>query len=112
MCANHGQPHYPVRLHYTHEPFDLRSSLRVLLACSPDPRRTNLQMGERSDDGLLTHALSVRYATQLARFFPDPGDVLAFRQLQTELQSLVSGSHALQLLDRTVYQDSDLDLYV
>jgi len=60
----------------------------------------------------LTHALSARYTRQLARFFPAASDVSAFRQLQADLQFLVSGSQALQLLERTVYPDSDLDIYV
>ena len=60
----------------------------------------------------LTHALSARYTRQLARFFPAASDVSAFRQLQADLQFLVSGSQALQLLGRTVYPESDLDIYV
>ncbi|KAI0083366.1 hypothetical protein BDY19DRAFT_702552 [Irpex rosettiformis] len=44
----------------------------------------------------------------LSRFFDDP---LAFRSLQARTSSLISGSSALQFLDRTEYADSDLDLY-
>ncbi|KAI8989854.1 hypothetical protein BD414DRAFT_570777 [Trametes punicea] len=36
----------------------------------------------------------------------------AFRSLQARTGTLVSGSCALQLFDRTVYPESDLDLYV
>ena len=67
---------------------------------------------EEAVNEYLTHALSVRWTTQLARFFPKPEDVNSFRQLQANLQFLVSGSQALQLLGRTVYRDSDLDVYV
>jgi hypothetical protein len=44
----------------------------------------------------------------LSRFFSDP---LAFRSLQARTGTLISGSNALQFLDRTFYPDSDLDLY-
>ncbi|EPQ60361.1 hypothetical protein GLOTRDRAFT_31372 [Gloeophyllum trabeum ATCC 11539] len=45
----------------------------------------------------------------LSRFFKDP---IAFRSLQARTATLISGSSALQFLDRTFYPDSDLDLYV
>ncbi|KZV93091.1 hypothetical protein EXIGLDRAFT_674411 [Exidia glandulosa HHB12029] len=59
-------------------------------------------------DNYLTHTLSA--TTQLARFFGQ--DALEFRRLQAELQFIISGSQALQLLERTVYPKSDLDIYV
>lgn len=43
-----------------------------------------------------------------SRYFSDP---LAFRSLQAKTNTLVSGSDALQFLDRTFYPESDLDLY-
>ncbi|KII94494.1 hypothetical protein PLICRDRAFT_169248 [Plicaturopsis crispa FD-325 SS-3] len=45
----------------------------------------------------------------LTRFFPHPR---VFRALQARTGTLISGSNALQFLDRTFYADSDLDLYV
>ncbi len=45
----------------------------------------------------------------LQRFFPDP---LAFRSVQASTGAVISGSNALQFLNRTIYPDSDLDLYV
>ncbi|ETW83700.1 hypothetical protein HETIRDRAFT_415457 [Heterobasidion irregulare TC 32-1] len=45
----------------------------------------------------------------LSRYFPDP---IAFRSMQARTASLLSGSNALQFLDRTTYPDTDLDLYV
>lgn len=45
----------------------------------------------------------------LKRFFRDPRE---FRELQARTGTLISGSSALQFLDRTVYPGSDLDLYV
>ncbi|KZV93094.1 hypothetical protein EXIGLDRAFT_717624 [Exidia glandulosa HHB12029] len=60
-------------------------------------------------DNYLTHTLN---ATRLfARFF-GLQDALEFRRLQAQLEFIVSGSQALQLLGRTVYPKSDLDIYV
>jgi hypothetical protein len=44
----------------------------------------------------------------LRRFLRNPS---AFRRLQRETGTLISGSVALQFLERTVYPESDLDLY-
>ncbi|KIP08840.1 hypothetical protein PHLGIDRAFT_12311 [Phlebiopsis gigantea 11061_1 CR5-6] len=44
----------------------------------------------------------------LGRYFSDP---LAFRALQAATGTLISGSSALQFLDRTFYPEADLDLY-
>ncbi|KAI1787861.1 hypothetical protein LXA43DRAFT_895612, partial [Ganoderma leucocontextum] len=46
---------------------------------------------------------------RLRRFFSDP---LAFRHIQARTATLISGSFALQLFDRTSYMSSDLDLYL
>lgn len=43
-----------------------------------------------------------------SRYFTDP---IAFRSLQAKTNTLVSGSNALQFLDRTFYPEADLDLY-
>lgn len=59
-------------------------------------------------DNYLTHTMTVNKL--LSRFFPED-EVLEFRSLQAQLEFLISGSTALQLLDRTVYPGSDLDLY-
>ncbi|KAH8115905.1 hypothetical protein DFH11DRAFT_1245685 [Phellopilus nigrolimitatus] len=45
----------------------------------------------------------------LSRFFTEP---LEFRVLQAQTNAVVSGSTALQFMDRTLYEESDLDLYV
>ena len=39
-------------------------------------------------------------------------EILHFRELQATTGAIISGSTALQFFDRTVYADSDLDLYV
>jgi hypothetical protein len=45
----------------------------------------------------------------LSRFFDNPHE---FRAMQACTGTLISGSNALQFLDRTLYEDADLDLYV
>lgn len=45
----------------------------------------------------------------LGRFFNDP---VAFRSLQAQTGTLVSGSSALQFFDREIYEGSDLDVYL
>lgn len=44
----------------------------------------------------------------LSRYFPDP---LSFRSLQARTGLIISGSNALQFLDRTFYRESDIDIY-
>ncbi|KAG2134676.1 hypothetical protein BD769DRAFT_1443076 [Suillus cothurnatus] len=44
----------------------------------------------------------------LSRYFPDPH---SFRSLQARTGLIISGSNALQFLDRTFYPESDLDIY-
>ena len=46
---------------------------------------------------------------RLRSYFPDP---TAFRDLQAQTGTLISGSTALQFFLRTLYVQSDLDLYV
>ena len=47
--------------------------------------------------------------SHLKRFFVDP---FGFRVIQARTQAVVSGSSALQFFDRTVYPNSDLDIFV
>ncbi|KZV79819.1 hypothetical protein EXIGLDRAFT_781788 [Exidia glandulosa HHB12029] len=60
----------------------------------------------------LTHTISIDLSRLLSRFFGSQEEVLEFRRLQAQFQFLISGSAALQLLDRAVYAKSDLDLYL
>ncbi|KZV80361.1 hypothetical protein EXIGLDRAFT_756312 [Exidia glandulosa HHB12029] len=60
----------------------------------------------------VTHRFTIDLSRLLLRFFASQEDVLEFRRLQAKHQFLISGSAALQLLDRTIYPDSDLDLYL
>lgn len=47
----------------------------------------------------------------LKRFFTLP-EIYYFRVLQSQTQMFISGSTALQFFDRSLYPDSDLDIYV
>ncbi len=47
----------------------------------------------------------------LSRYF-EPLEILRFRELQYQTGTLISGSTALQLLERAIYPESDLDLYL
>ncbi|KZV93092.1 hypothetical protein EXIGLDRAFT_768420 [Exidia glandulosa HHB12029] len=60
----------------------------------------------------LKHRFTVDLSRLLSRFFASWDEVLDFRRLQANYQFLISGSTALQLLDRTIYPNSDLDLYL
>jgi hypothetical protein len=48
----------------------------------------------------------------LSRFFVTESQTLAFRRLMSETGMIIAGSTALQFCDRTIYPDSDLDLYL
>jgi len=60
----------------------------------------------------LSHTFSIRYAAQITQFFPHPGDVNNFRQLQADLEFLVFGLQAMRLLDRSVGPVSCLNIYI
>lgn len=80
--------------------------------CSPGTLRRVARTcagARQAVDNYLTHTLSINKL--LTRFFVID-DVLAFRNLQARLEFVISGSQALQLLDRVVYPESDLDVYV
>ena len=47
----------------------------------------------------------------LSRYFT-PAEITRFRELQSLTGALISGSTALQFLDRDTYPNSDLDVYV
>jgi len=47
----------------------------------------------------------------LERFFTPP-EIYYFRVLQSQTQMFISGSTALQFFDRSLYPNSDLDIYV
>lgn len=83
---------------------------QILDKCTPmhifRMRRT-CRTAKRAVDDYISRVYNIE--RQLSRFFSDP---VSFRQLQLETGVVISGSMALQFLDRTVYKESDLDLYV
>ncbi|KAF8550396.1 hypothetical protein OG21DRAFT_1514062, partial [Imleria badia] len=74
-----------------------RSLIRLALTC----RASYLAVAE-----FKTRAFNIN--RHLSRYFADP---IAFRCLQARTNTLVSGSNALQFLDRSFYPEADLDLY-
>ncbi|KAN0073809.1 hypothetical protein V8E55_012063 [Tylopilus felleus] len=74
-----------------------RSLIRFALTC----RDVYLAVAE-----FKTRAFNIN--RHLSRYFTDP---IAFRSLQARTNTLISGSNALQFLDRTFYPEADLDLY-
>jgi hypothetical protein len=57
----------------------------------------------------LFYARAFNINRHLSHFFTNP---IAFRSLQARTATLISGSNAVQFLDRSFYPESDLDLYV
>ncbi|CAL1699941.1 unnamed protein product [Somion occarium] len=75
-----------------------RTLVRLLRTC----RAVNVAVKEYISRAFNVHRL-------LSRYFSDP---MAFRYIQACTGTLISGSAALQFFDRSLYPDSDLDLYV
>ncbi|KAJ7635114.1 hypothetical protein FB45DRAFT_1143097 [Roridomyces roridus] len=59
----------------------------------------------------LAHEVCFSLTRLLVPFFGDRAQVDRFRQIQADTGTLISGSMALQFLERTTYPGSDLDLY-
>ena len=70
----------------------------------------NLSSASHSNRVAIRHFYKRAYNIHrhLSHFFRDPP---GFRSLQARTGTLISGSNALQFLERTTYKDSDLDLY-
>lgn len=83
---------------------------RIFDACTP---QTMFRLGRVSTHTHLALKnfinLSFDINAHFARFFSDP---IRFRRLQAATHFVVSGSNALQFLNRNIYPESDLDLYV
>lgn len=60
----------------------------------------------------LTRSTTVELHALLLRFLETDSDVLALRRLQASYQFVISGSSVLQVIDRCVYPQSDLDLFL
>jgi hypothetical protein len=48
----------------------------------------------------------------LPRFFGEPAQVKEFRQIQSQTETIISGSMTLQFFNRLTWSNTDLDLYV
>ena len=82
----------------------------ALLACLSPISMIMLARTSKHAYDAVTNFNAVAYDINrhLRRFFANP---LAFRSLQATTGTLISGSNALQFLNREVYSTSDLDLY-
>jgi hypothetical protein len=82
----------------------------AIFSCLPPPDLYRAAMTCRSLHGAVTHFHNLAYNVNrhLSLFFRNP---VALRKLQAKSGFLISGSNALQFLDRTYYPESDLDLY-
>ncbi|KAH7890359.1 hypothetical protein F5I97DRAFT_17360 [Phlebopus sp. FC_14] len=78
-------------------PLSPRSLVRVALTC---------RAAYQAAAAFKQRAFNVN--RHLSQYFSDP---LAFRSLQAKTGTLISGSNALQFLDRSFYLGSDLDVY-
>jgi len=87
------------------------ASISDLILCHLSPRTLvwllrTCRMAHQAVTRFLQHAYNIN--RHLSRYFQDP---LQFRSLQAHTGLVISGSNALQFLDRTSYPESDLDLY-
>lgn len=82
----------------------------AIFAClsPPDIYRARTVCRLFSDAVVHFHDLAYNINRHLSHFFKDP---TAFRNIQANCHFLISGSNALQFLDRTLYPESDLDLF-
>ncbi|KAG2123282.1 hypothetical protein DEU56DRAFT_830141 [Suillus clintonianus] len=82
-----------------------------LIFCDLSPRTlVRLSLTCRTTHKAVTRFFKRAYNVNrhLSHYFPDP---LSFRSLQARTGLVISGSNALQFLDRTFYPESDLDVY-
>ncbi|KAG2023156.1 hypothetical protein CC2G_000842 [Coprinopsis cinerea AmutBmut pab1-1] len=81
-----------------------------IFAClsPPDIYRVRLSSRMLRDAVDHFHNLAYNINRHLSHFFKDPK---AFRQLQAKEHFLISGSNALQFMDRSFYPKSDMDIF-
>ncbi|THV00426.1 hypothetical protein K435DRAFT_657263, partial [Dendrothele bispora CBS 962.96] len=85
----------------------------VIRELSPHDRiRYSLACRETRDYVASFNERAFHVARILRRYFPDASVLSKFRYLQYYLDILISGSTALQFLERTTYNNTDLDLYM
>ncbi|THU87492.1 hypothetical protein K435DRAFT_681572, partial [Dendrothele bispora CBS 962.96] len=85
----------------------------VIRELSPRDRlRYSLACRETCDYVTSFNERAFRVAHVLRRYFPDASLLSKFRYLQYYLDVVISGSTALQFLERTTFKNADLDLYM
>ena len=82
-----------------------------LLSCLDPPDLAALACLNRSINSEI-RAYSRRAFTIKSVLSPFFADCDSFREMQSRTGTLISGSAALQLFERTTYADADLDIYV
>lgn len=106
-----SEPNPGLQILYFEAVFSRRPIYDNILSCLEVPDLIHL--GRTSK---LARAALAEYSTRayninrhLLNFFNDP---ISFRSLQARTGTVISGSNALQFLDRTYYPDADIDVYV
>lgn len=106
-----SEPNSGLQIPYFEAVFSRRPIYDNILSCLEVPDLIHL--GRTSK---LARAALAEYSTRayninrhLLNFFNNP---LSFRSLQARTGTVISGSNALQFLDRTYYPDADIDVYV
>ncbi|EDR15939.1 uncharacterized protein LACBIDRAFT_301449 [Laccaria bicolor S238N-H82] len=100
-----------MQLSYIGQAFSQPTIYDLIFSCLPPP--TIMRCGRTcrviyvATKDFNTRAYNIN--RHLSRFFNDPE---GFRSLQAQTAALISGSNALQFLDRSHYADSDLDVFV
>jgi len=85
----------------------------LILSCLPaldmiNFSRTN-KTYKRAVDSFMQRAFRINHV--LERYFT-PAEIATFRYLQSRSQLIISGSTAVQFFERSIYLNSDLDIYV
>lgn len=104
------EPPRPLPAHFLQEVFST-APIYDLILCDLSPRTLvwlsrTCRRAHEAVNRFACRAYNIN--RHLSRYFPDP---LAFRSLQARTGLVISGSNALQFLDRSFYPESDLDLY-
>ncbi|KAH6916768.1 hypothetical protein BKA70DRAFT_1417555 [Coprinopsis sp. MPI-PUGE-AT-0042] len=99
-----------VKLDLVEEIFNCPLIYDAIFSCLSPPDLYRAAIASRLLRGAVTHFHNLAYNINrhLSSFFRDP---IALRKLQAKSGFLISGSNALQFLDRTYYPGSDLDLF-
>lgn len=106
-----SEPSPGLQLPYFEDVFSRRPIYDIIISCLDITDLIRLgRTSKVARAALAEHSIrAYNINRHLRYFFNDP---LSFRSLQARTGSLISGSNALQFLDRSFYPGSDLDIYV